>query len=203
MIYQDALTLLEYGQYQAAQKRFEQIPHYKDSHALIQTCHQAYLQAQKEEAITFMQKGRYDKALPLLKSVEADGLDCSAEITACEQGYLELNKDPYVTGGNPVGKETTLYYSARGDVEVHSMTRVNLDNDCVRYTIDCTIPECEFVSFFDPPDGDIFMYTDWNRQEQGRHTYVFDALKKDVKAAKEMTVRFGHQENFVFTRNPY
>ena len=90
-----------------------------------------------------------------------------------------------------------------GDVIVHSMVRVDLDNDCVRYTLDCTIPECAFVDFFNPPNGDIFMYVHRKLQEQGRHTYVFDVLKKDIKTAKEMTIRFGHKEIFVYMRNPY
>ena len=106
--------------------------------------------------------------------------------------------------GKPKGQEKKVPCTDKGKVKVHSMTRVDLDNGCVRYTLDCTVPDgCEFVSFFSPPDGDIFMYVDRHEQPQARKTYVFDVLKKDIKASRELTIRFGESGGEIWSRNAY
>lgn len=158
----------------------------------------------KNDTIALMKAGQYASALAVFKSMEADGLDCDAEIRECELGFLEMNKEPYVTRGEPKGQKKKVQCTDKGKVKLHRMTRVDLDNGCVRYTVDCTVPEgCEFVSFFDPPNGDIFMYCDWKQQPQGRNTYVFDVLKKDIKKAGEMSIRFGQSGGFIWARNAY
>lgn len=196
---------MESGEYEDAKKQFEALGDYKDSKEQIQKCKMELLLIRKNDAIALMKDGHYASALAAFKSVEADGRDCDAEIRECELGYLEqFSVPPCVTRGKPKGQEKKVPCTDKGKVKVHSMTRVDLDNGCVRYTVDCTVPDgCEFVSFFSPPDGDIFMYVDRHEQPQARKTYVFDVLKKDIKASRKLTIRFGESGGFIWSRNAY
>lgn len=202
--YQAAVKLMESGEYEDAKKQFEALGDYKDSKEQIQKCEMELLLIRKNQKIGMMKAGYYRHALAAFWELEEQGIDCSTEIKECELGYLERNQEPYVTLGKLKGQEKKVPCTDEGRAKVHSMTRVDLDNGCVRYTVDCTVPDgCEFVSFFSPPDGDIFMYVDRHEQPQARKTYVFDVLKKDIKKAGELTMWFGQSDGYIRSRNAY
>ena len=154
--------------------------------------------SKKEEGIAFLEKWQYDEAVVAFKEAEAYGIDCSAEISKCEHGILAQNhREPYVTIGKPNGKETNVSYSVHGNISVYNMTRVDLDNGCVRFTLDCTVPKCEWIQFYDTTHGErsgnyqfeYLIYEDV--LEEVRKTFVFDVLKEDLALTSMMSIRFG------------
>ena len=204
--YQEALAMMEEKSFEKAIAAFEQLADYKDSQSQIEAIGVMI----KESGLRLVQSKHYKQALAQLKRAEELGVDCDAEIRECEIAFLSdsdytryYQAPPYVTRGEPTGKPKKVGCTDEGTVKVHSVTRVDLDNGCVRYTIDCTPPKCEFITFFNPPDGDIFMFWEDNDPEPVRQTFVFDVLKKDIKAAKELTIRFGQSGGFIFVRHPY
>lgn len=107
--------------------------------------------------------------------------------------FVYIQKNRYVsnvTAGNPVGEAKQLKTSTFGRVTAHSVTMQNLDNGFVRFTVDCTVSESRFISFFTPPDGDIFMYITNYPISSGRNTFVVDVLQESVANASEITINF-------------
>ena len=198
-VYQKALTLMKQGVYFKAVADLQKLGDYKDSKAQLQICIQQY----KDVAYGMMAEGNGKYAMDIFLKMEELGIDCSKEKQECELAMVKYGKSQYVTSGSPVDNETAVYYTVEGNVEVHNFTRVDLDNGCVRYTIDCTPPECSAVSFFNPPDGDIFMHTNWNDHAQERQNIVFDVTKEQIEAANELTIRFGESGSWIFVRYPY
>ena len=208
--YREAIALMEQKAYQEAIPLFEQLADYKDSQSQIQACKTGIGVIKKESALKQMQSKHYKQALAELKQAEEYGIDCDAEIRECEIAFLSdsdyiryYQAPPYVTRGEPTGKPKKVGCTDMGTVKVHSVTRTDLDNGCVRFTIDCTPPKCEFVTFFNPPNGSIFMFREDKDPEPVRQTFVFDVLKKDIKAAGELTLRFGESGGFIYVRNAY
>ena len=197
--YRDAIAMMGQEAYTEAIAVFRELGDYKDCTAMVQQC----MQRQKEVAVNTMKKGNYLRAMDILTELEAYGMDCSAEIRECEIGVLKNTNKNYITRGEPSGKETKIRCDVKGKVKVHSMTRVDLDNACVRFTIDCTPPECDFITFTTPVHGHGFMYTIWNPPTQGRQTFVFDVTRKDIKEAKALTIEFGDADNRIYVQNPY
>lgn len=197
-IYQTAVELMENREYESARKQFQQVEHYKDSLALIQTCNEHL----KDNAVRMMEAGHYRYALAVFLDLAENDVDCNAEIKECELYVLEENGAPYVTRGEPIGKETTVYYSLEDNgITVHSITRVELDNHCIRFTIDCTASTGGLVSIFNPPNSDIFMYYDYTGIKKGRQTFVFDILKTDANAARDMTIKL--EDSWIYVQNLY
>jgi hypothetical protein len=177
----------------------------------------AFLYYRKEGALAWMKEGNYESALTELKYIHESGLDCSEEIQECQililsdPDHKQSGRIKVVTSGEPIGKEKEVARVVRGDITVHSLTRVDLDNGCVRYSIDCTPPNTVAISFYNPPNGSIFMFADEQDTIPGRQTIIFDVLKEDVLAAKKagdgITVYFinGSDDTgpWIWMRNPY
>lgn len=213
--YLTALKLLEANDFEEAKKMLEKIESYKDSADLIQLCNKELGPIKKEEGLKLMEPTHYNRALALLEEAEACGIDCDAEIRECEIAMLDdtflkryQRLKPYITRGEPINKESKLFYTTDGDVTVYSITRVDLDNGCVRFSVDYIPPKSSGVFIFNPPNGTIFTFWDEKDPTQERKTLVFDILKKDVQAAGSMTFNFPTTgptdlSDFIYVRNLY
>ena len=80
------------------------------------------------------------------------------------------------------------------------MTRVDLDNGCVRITLKCTHPKCHSVYFFNPPDADNFSYF---ISSTNQDTYVVDIPKDAIKKNNDLTIGFGGSYSFIYVARVY
>lgn len=223
--YLAAKGLMEQRFFPAAKITLQKIEHYKDSQSLLQICNEEIGLSKKEEALELIASIRpmeysdatkYIKAVELFLEAESLGVDCDAEIRQYEISMLDhplLKKhhklNLYVTRGEPVGRETKLYPATKGGVYVYSMTRVDLDNGCMRFTVDC-IPKEGVVGFnvFNPPGGNVFAFHGTVNPVSERQTFVFDIMKEDVRKAGDMTIGFGDispkgKGGWIYVRNLY
>ena len=111
----------------------------------------------------------------------------------------------YITNGVPTGKESEPTYSTEGNIVVHSLTKQMLDNGCIRFTLDCTVPKNRYISFFDPPNGDTFAYIIEELTTGERQTYIFDVKQEEVKKVSHITLNFYSEErnDWLFITGPF
>lgn len=110
-----------------------------------------------------------------------------------EIGRLWLEKTEAVatqTTGNPVGEQKTVYYNTEGVITVHSLTAQLLDNGCVRYTLDYTASQGQYISFFNPPNGDVFMCISGKKTSGERETYFVDVKIEANNDVGSITMKF-------------
>lgn len=110
------------------------------------------------------------------------------------------------TNGNPVGTAKNQPYTVNGNVQVHSLTTQMLDNGCIRFTVDCTVPAGRTFSFFDPPNGDLFMRLSQNPTSGNRETLVIDINQEDAKAVESISMKFfetGEENEYIFMNGPF
>lgn len=94
------------------------------------------------------------------------------------------------TSGNPVGEQKTVYCNTEGAITVHSLTAQLLDNGCVRYTLDYTAPQGQYISFFNPPNGDVFMCVSGKMTSGERETYFVDVKIEANNSVGSITMKF-------------
>lgn len=102
-----------------------------------------------------------------------------------------------LTDGKPVGKSVKIKYNVTnmlksGVLDVHSFTAQKLDNDYIRFTLECTAREGMPFSVFNPPNGDVFMLYGGTTTGE-KQTIVYDIPADNVRSVDEITMRF----NFV------
>lgn len=202
--YKHGLELMEDGKFQAAKEIFQALEGYQESDALIEQCDWHLLEAKAEQAAQLAGKEQYAQALVLYREVQDGGMDVSEQIRSCELGILDTAGILFVTSGEPSGTEAKVYASTEGNVTVHSLTRVALDNGCTRFTLDCTAPKCPKMSVFSPPSGKYFKYLAQDIQH-GRQTIIFDVPTSALRSSGTMTIKFigTNSEDWIFTRNLY
>ncbi|MBE6584880.1 MAG: hypothetical protein E7649_07930, partial [Ruminococcaceae bacterium] len=92
--YNNAIALMESGQYTQAKAEFEALDGYKDSAQHIINCNNAIEQARREakyqEAIKLMDKGEYEKAIKEFNSVSGYK-DSANKITACQTAIKDIS----------------------------------------------------------------------------------------------------------------
>lgn len=98
------------------------------------------------------------------------------------------------TTGNPVGQSKTVSYFTDGNISVHSLIAQLLDNGYVRYTLDYTAPKGRYISFFNPPDGSVFMYVSENPTSGERETYTVDVKKEANNSIDSISIKFFAQD---------
>ena len=83
MAYNNAVKLMESGDYEAAGAAFAEMADYKDSSALITEC-------DYQLALDLMESGEYDKAIEAFKNLDGYG-DSLKNIAGCEEAITEIN----------------------------------------------------------------------------------------------------------------
>lgn len=99
-----------------------------------------------------------------------------------------------VTDGNPVGEITEFLTSTEGKVKVHSASMQALDNGYVRFTIDCTPQKNRYISFYNPPEGDRFMYITQETTSGQRETIMADVRAEDVDGLHNINLNFFNED---------
>ena len=94
-IYNNAVALMETGEYEAAISAFEAADGYKDSGELITECKKAIMETEYTNAVALMDKGDYSDAIAAF--TELDGYNKSKEyIQSCETAILDMKYDEAV-----------------------------------------------------------------------------------------------------------
>lgn len=95
-----------------------------------------------------------------------------------------------LTDGNPTGNAKKIKTGKEGEVKVHSVTMQPLDNGYVRFSVDCTPPANRNITFFDPPNGNKFMYHSKETTSGERMTLELDVRQKDIQKLSDITIKF-------------
>lgn len=90
--YNNAVALMEAGQYEDAIAAFEALNGYKDSTAQIETCKTYILDNRYNEAVALMEAGQYEKAIAIFESLggymdSAELLQTAREVFKNEESY--------------------------------------------------------------------------------------------------------------------
>ena len=128
--------------------------------------------------------------------------DCFAIST--EQAPTTMTTISYnITDGNPVGEPKEVNYNTWHDDpdelpgEIHSITSQSLDNGYTRYSVQYTVPEMLNISVFNPPNGDKFMYCDFNIfTSSEKSTLVFDIANENLTEISISIKFFGSNRAF-------
>lgn len=110
------------------------------------------------------------------------------------------------TKGVPVGSAKEQQYSTGGNVQVYGVNTQLLDNGYVRFSVDCAAPEGRTFSFFNPPNGDVFMYLSSQTTSGTRETLVIDIKQEEMEAADSITIKFISDEDsddYIFMNAPF
>ena len=112
-----------------------------------------------------------------------------------------------LTSGIPCGAEHDIDYMFTDELPdgydpafIHSYTYQELDNGCLRFAMDCTMPEGLSVFVFDPPNGDLIGMWGSGTTSPDRSTIRFDIPADDLQSVEGLTVNF-YDENgsyFIF-----
>ena len=111
------------------------------------------------------------------------------------------NNDPMqtlaLTEGAPVGEPVSLSYRSKNELlfseyTVYGCSAQSLDNDYIRFFVDFEAPAGLNITVFDPPDGDLFRYTDRSGTSGGRGTLVFDLPREQVRAVTQFSITFSN-----------
>lgn len=114
----------------------------------------------------------------------ADGDVLSWILIYHTEEYMKL------TDGNPTGNAKKIKTGKEGEVKVHSVTMQPLDNGYVRFSVDCTPPANRNITFFDPPNGNKFMYHSKETTSGERMTLELDVRQKDIQKLSDITIKF-------------
>lgn len=122
---------------------------------------------------------------------------------AAAAGVFEL------TEGNPAGESIDVRFSVsnelssgQDDAEIRSLKRQDLDNGCVRFTMDYTLPDGLSVFLFNPPDGNVIR-RGGTEPVSGSGTLQFDLSPEELSSVEEIAMSFGTDDSnrlFVFFR---
>lgn len=94
------------------------------------------------------------------------------------------------TSGTPVGEAKTISPWVSGNLTLHSLTAQLLDNGYVRYTLDYTAPQGRYISFFNPPQGDVFMYVTGTPTTGQRGTHTVDVKLEANNSIESISIKF-------------
>ena len=102
------------------------------------------------------------------------------------------------TDGEPVGAPISLEYVTdnrleNGDFEIYSYTAQYLNNGFVRFTLDYSAPKLRAITVFDPPDGNLFKYSDRTGTSGEREVLVYDLPMEQLQEAGRFTVNFNNE----------
>lgn len=90
--YNDAVALMESGDYEAAITAFEAMDGYKDSEAQILNCRTAILDAEYDSAVRLFQEGKYEEAIEAFEAL-AGYRDSKDQITLCKTAIKDAEYD--------------------------------------------------------------------------------------------------------------
>ena len=99
--YNDALVLMETGQYEEAVSIFEALGDYKDSTKKINECDLAIVERKYDEALNFANAGQYEKAIVIFKAL-GGFRDSIAQIDVCNTGILYDQAVAWDADGNVI-----------------------------------------------------------------------------------------------------
>lgn len=110
-----------------------------------------------------------------------------------EEYQLRLEKTEAMalqTSGTPVGEAKTISPWVSSNLTLHSLTAQLLDNGYVRYTLDYTAPQGRYISFFNPPQGDVFMYVSETATTGQRGTHIVDVKLEANNSVESISIKF-------------
>ena len=85
-------------------------------------------------------------------------------------------------------------FQNKGNFKIHSITVFLSENrNNYIFTIDCTLPKEMQISFFNPPNGTIFMLKE-NNGKKGRGTYTFTVSREKIKSIKNVSMKFNFDD---------
>lgn len=109
-----------------------------------------------------------------------------------ESGQNESTEEKLISAGKPVAEAVIIdQYSDQtsSKVSVNRVTCQKLDNQYVRFTVDCDLSDIKTVYIFNPPDGDQFM-VQAGQLKKGNHVLVFDVSEKVLKGIEGITINW-------------
>lgn len=91
------------------------------------------------------------------------------------------------------------------DLQIKSLTAV-LDNDIVVFTLTYRTKKDRFLSFFNPPQGNVLMYMDRDGLKKNDSTVTFRIARNEFQTIANISMRFstltqsGRDRNFIFLK---
>lgn len=95
LLYENALSMLEQGDYQSALAAFETLDGYRDSENMIKQIEQDYLEPQYQEALRLLENGDYESALAHFREV-GDYRDAAQYIARFKETHLLRKETSYL-----------------------------------------------------------------------------------------------------------
>ncbi len=197
--YQEAKQCMSQKSYYGAAKLFDELGTYKDSAELMKESYYNYAIIYKNSkaygyAIKYFElaDGYKDAAdhLAELKQLQADAARQAAQQAAQQKAKQEADLKAACKAGK------SLKFAIRDEFKktgyaVHSIiAKLSEDEKTYTISINVTLPAKCNMSFFSPPNGDIFM----KRRDDGSlgtHTYSFTVSRSKLKSVKnEVTHNF-------------
>lgn len=136
--YNNAIALMEAGQYEDAISIFEALEGYKDSAIKIDTCEVAILDEKYEEALSLMNSGRYEEAVAIFEMLDGHK-DSEHKLVQCAQEFATKEDytnalATYLVAGNYIDiKDQVLpiwdHIAIRETISAESQWTVGLESD--------------------------------------------------------------------------
>lgn len=136
-----------------------------------------------------------------------DGVTLSAAILAVIRDESSVNdaqpQEIMRTDGAPVGEALAISWHSLdelviGEYTVYDCTAQLLDNEYIRFAVDFIGPKGLNITAFDPPDGELFKYTNRFGSSGEREQFVFDIPTEQVRAAGKLTITFSYENGSRF-----
>ena len=177
MKYDEAVEKVSKGEYQSAIRMFKNLGEYSDSKEQLAKSY--YLLGEEQ----FKNK-EWDNAISSFKSA-GDYKDSKEKITEVENARIQ-----YWKNGVSLKFDITDNFTTEGAFKVHSITAKLSDSE-KKYTfvVDVTLPANMIMSFFNPPDGTLFMLVNKDAKTD-RNAYTFTVSRETIKSVNSVTVKF-------------
>lgn len=141
--------------------------------------------------------------------IEARGTLGEAELSASMLAVVTSDvskrsaQKTILTDGTPIGEALNLAWRTKdelvtGDYTVYDCTAQSLNNGYIRFTVDFIGPQGLNIAVFDPPDGELFLYSVQTASSGEREQIVFDMPEEQVCAAGRFTITFSYKNGSRF-----
>lgn len=113
------------------------------------------------------------------------------------------NETNNMSDGTAVEKAWNVTYNTfsfnkikKGTYQIYSVTAQKLNNGYYRFNVDFMAPEGINISVFNPPNGNLYMYTDFPKTTGKRSTITFDVKEEYLaKKGESLTLLFYSDSN--------